>query len=263
MRVVVMEKKTLVSTAVCLLLVVVAAVCTVLSLAGEEQEVFAAGSAPAIRRVAAEDKVVALTFDTAFGEDQTEKILEILKRRNVKATFAVMGMWAQQNPHLLGQIMEDGHEVISHSMVHERYADLSPTAAVEDARAAANYLKLEAGVETVFIRPPYGQTDEKTSAALTEAGFIPLAWSLDSRDWQQEDPGELSRQVLSAVRPGEIVLFQNNRPVTPLALEEILQSLDEMDYSCCTVSQMVATEGYTVDAAGVQKAAAGEGEHAK
>lgn len=185
------------------------------------------------------EKAIAITIDTSFGEtDYTEEILEVLHDHGAHATFAVMGAWARQNPDMVREILDSGHEIISHSMSHQRYAELGEEDAVADARANRDYLASEFGVDTDLLRLPYGSGTEKIHAALEQDGFRIVGWSLDSRDWNGDSSEKIAESVLGKLKAGDILLFQNNVPATPDALDEILEKLAERAYETVGLDEM-------------------------
>ncbi len=254
MRIIILKKAVLIRIAIFILLVTGAIVYTRIALSGEEQTFSSGGESTTICSVETDKKQVALTFDTTFGNDQTEALLAVLKEKNVKATFAVMGAWAQENTELVAKIKDAGHEIISHSMSHKRYNEMTTEEVLEDANAAKTLLRLDAVVDTYLIRPPYGACNEETFHALKSQGYIPIRWSIDSMDWKNEGAETVEKNVVSNIKPGAIVVFQNNCKNTTQALPAIIDDLKKLGYSFCGLSDMVLQEKYTVDANGVQRA---------
>lgn len=185
------------------------------------------------------ENIVAITIDTSFGDaDYTAEILDVLEDHDAQATFAVMGAWARENPDLVREIITQGHDVISHSMAHERYADLGTADAVADAKANREYLSAEFGVATDFLRLPYGNGTDEIYAALQQEGFRIVGWSLDSRDWSGIDAEKISDGIIKKIKAGEILLFQNNVAATPEALDLILQKLGDRAYETVTLEDI-------------------------
>lgn len=259
MRIFVLKKSTIIRVAV-LAVVLVAAIVYSKAMLDSDVTVFQTGQlGSAINRVDTGEKEVALTFDTTFGEDQTEAILNILKQEGAQGTFAVMGVWANENPELFQEIAASGNELISHSMSHGRYADMTQEEVLADADAARTLLYTEAKIETSLIRPPYGATNDAVLAALEEGGYLPIRWSIDSMDWKGEGAQAVADNVLNNVQPGDIILFQNNSADTVQALPTIIQALKKMGYSCVNLSDLLLQENYVVDSDGVQSQAGAGG----
>ena len=133
-------------------------------------------------QVDTDEKIVALTFDTAFGDmDYTAEILDVLEEESVRATFFVMGLWANEYPDKVDNILTGGQEIASHSMDHSRYPDLSTSEILADAGEAADLIFDMTGYDTRLIRMPYGAFDTESILALESEGYIPIKWSLDSK----------------------------------------------------------------------------------
>ena len=176
-----------------------------------------------------------------IGEnDYTEAILDVLDEHGAKATFAVMGIWARENPELVKEMIDRGHDIISHSMTHERYRDLGKEGAIADAQANRELLRADFGIDTDIIRLPYGSGTEEIDAALAEQGFRIVGWSLDSEDWEGESAEGIMEDVLEELKPGDIVLFQNNVAATPAAIGMILEEMGKQAYSAVTVQELAA-----------------------
>ena len=253
MRIFVVKKNTLIRTAVFLLIVIGAIVYTQVAFHPAEPTSAEASVMP-VCRVATGDKVVALTFDTAFGDtDCTAQILAILKAEDVPATFFVMGLWAQSYPAEVTAMAQGGFEIASHSMNHVKYTELSESEILADAADAAELLFDMTGYDTEVIRLPYGAFDTQTIMTLQGQGYIPMRWSLDSKDWKGYDAAKITNIVLSQVESGDIILFQNNEPATVEALAAIIQGLRDQGFTIVTVSNLLIGGEYYVDEDGTQR----------
>jgi len=253
MRIFVVKKNTLIRAAVFLLIVIGAIVYTQVAFHKAEPASTEASAMP-VCRVATEDKVVVLTFDTAFGDtDCTAQILAILKEENVPATFFVMGLWANEYPEEVTAIAQGGFEIASHSMNHVKYTELSESEMLADAADAAELIFDMSGYDTDLIRLPYGSFDTQTIMTLEAQGYIPMKWSLDSKDWKGYDADKITDIVLSQVESGDIILFQNNEAATVEALPAIIQGLRDQGFTIVTVSNLLLSGEYYVDEDGTQR----------
>lgn len=253
MHIFVVKKATIIRAAVFLLLVVGAIVYTQVAI-GDAAPVSTQSEHMPICRVATDEKVVALTFDTAFGdEDYTEEILSALEAEGVRATFFVMGLWANQNSSQFDAIAGSGHEIASHSMNHERYTGMTQEQIISDANSAAKMILAKTGYDTRIIRMPYGAFDTASIMALKAEGYIPVKWSLDSKDWKGYSADKLAESIFSDVQSGEIIMFQNNMEETPKALAAIILGLRERGFKLVTVSDILIDSDYIVDAKGTQR----------
>jgi peptidoglycan/xylan/chitin deacetylase (PgdA/CDA1 family) len=253
MHIFVVKKATIIRAAVFLLLVIGAIVYAQAAI-GEAAPASAQAEAMPVCRIQTDEMIVAVTFDTVFGdEDYTRQILDVLKSESVRATFFVMGLWANENSAALDAILRGGHEIASHSMNHERYPDMTQSEILSDAKAAADVIFSKTGYDTRLIRMPYGAFDTPSILALESEGFLPVKWSVDSKDWKGYSAEQIADSVMADVQNGDIIMFQNNMAQTPAALIEIILALRERGYKIVTVSDLLFDSDYIIDAKGVQR----------
>ena len=239
MRIFILRKINVIRVALCIVLII-GIIAAVGILTPGDVTTFSDGSTAMVTNADRSDRAVALTIDTAFGEDHTGELLELLKTKNVTATFAVMGEWAMQNKNLVGEIIDGGHQVISHTYAHKRYSEMSPEENVEDAKTAKNMLSAEFGVDTGYIRPAYGDADEKTLSALKSAGFTPVKWSVDMEDWRKDGAQKAEERVLADVSGGDIILMQNNSPDGCEALQACIDKMKELGYQFVSLEDLLS-----------------------
>lgn len=253
MRIFVVKKSTLIRAAVFVLLVIGAIIYTQVAFGGAAPVSNTSEVMP-VCRVAASEKVVAITFDTAFGDtDYTQQILDVLNNEGVKATFFVMGLWANENQDMTKKIASAGEEIASHSMNHTRYPDMATSEILADASDASDVIFQLTGFDTRMIRMPYGAFNTESISALESEGYTPVKWSIDSQDWKTNDAKKIENEVLSQVKSGDIIMFQNNVAATPEALGAIILGLREDGYKIVTVSELLLGDGSYVDSQGTQR----------
>lgn len=253
MRIFVVKKNTLIRAGVFLLLIIGAIVYTQVALSDAAPVASMSQQMP-ICRVNTDQKAVALTIDTAFGDaDYTQQIIEVLDNESAKATFCVMGLWAKDNAEALEAISKSGNEVVSHSMNHMRYPDMPPEEVVADANQASKLIFDNTGFDTRVIRLPYGAFSDNSILALQGEGYTPIKWSLDSKDWKGYDSAKIADGVLNTVKSGDIIMFQNNMPATPEALSAVILGLREQGFKIVTLSDLLLDGDAIVDATGTQR----------
>lgn len=248
MRIFIMKKGTLIKAAVFVLLIVGAVLYTNYFMQ-DSSDVFSGkdNQQMPVCSVKTDVKEVALTIDTAFGNDKTQAILDILDEYNVKATFFVVGLWARENPDLLTEIIKAGHEVQNHSMTHERYPDMEVTDVLADAQAAQTLLDEATGKKANIIRLPFGAFDDKTLKILQDNGFIPVKWSVDGEDWKTQDIKEVYNNVIKNTKGGDIIMLQNNTVGAEGALSDIIAHLLDKGYEFKTISDLIPKGNIVVD----------------
>lgn len=208
-----------------------------------------------IYSVGREDKAVALSFDAAWGNEDTQTLIDILDGYGVHATFFVVGDWVDRYPESVAAIAEAGNEVMSHSMHHAHFSKLSSEEIIRDLSACSEKIAAVTGVSPTLFRCPYGEYDDHVIQAVQDAGMTAIQWDVDSLDWKGLSAQEIRSRVLKNVRPGSIVLFHNAAEHTPEALPGILESLINDGYTIVPVSELLLDGDYTIDHTGRQCAA--------
>ena len=197
-------------------------------------------------------KYVSLTFDAAWGNEDTQQLIDILGKYRVSATFFVVGDWAEKYPESVLALHRAGHEVMNHSNHHDHFNSLSAEAITADVSAAADRIEAVTGVRPTLFRCPYGEYDDHVIAALESMGITAVQWDVDSLDWKDYDAKTIFTRVTGRVQPGSIVLFHNAALHTPEALGDIVSWLLQEGYKIVPVSQLLLQGETTVDHTGRQ-----------
>ncbi len=189
---------------------------------------------------------------STWGNEDTPQLIEILEKYNVKATFFVVGSWAEKYPESVGQLKDAGHEVMNHSNRHDHMPELSRDQIIADINACNDKIEKVTGVRPTLFRPPYGEYDDKLISALKSIGMFTVQWDVDSLDWKDLSSGEISKRVLSRVKPGSICLFHNAAKNTPAALPSIIEGLQKDGYRLVPISELILKDNYEIDHEGRQ-----------
>lgn len=205
-----------------------------------------------IYSVERDQKVVALSFDAAWGNEDTQTLIDILGKYDVKVTFFVVGSWVDKYPESVKALHDAGHEVMNHSNDHAHFNSLSADKIVENINACSDKIEAVTGTRPTLFRPPYGEYDDHVIAAVRSMGVEPIQWDVDSLDWKEISAGEIYKRVTSRVKAGSIVLFHNAALHTPEALEDIIRFLIAEGYEIVPISQLILPEPYTIDHTGRQ-----------
>ncbi|OGF45418.1 MAG: hypothetical protein A2452_02295 [Candidatus Firestonebacteria bacterium RIFOXYC2_FULL_39_67] len=187
-------------------------------------------------------KAVALTFDDGPHPEFTLKLLEILDKNDVKATFFVVGKQIKKYPEFLREIQKRGHEIGNHTFNHPLLTTLDRTGVINELELNKIEIKKETGMEVNIFRPPSGRYDEKVLEAALSKGFIPVLWSVSGSDYGSTDPKVVMNNVLSAVRNGDIILLHSGVEATLKALPEIIAEIKKRCFEFKTVTQMLKTD---------------------
>ena len=202
-----------------------------------------------------DQKVCAISFDAAWGADNTGRILDILDEYGVKATFFVVSAWAEQYPDTAKAIVGHGHELMNHSSKHDHYNSLTADQILTDVQKCNDVIESLTGTRPTLIRCPYGEYDDHVISAIRSIGMEPIQWDVDSLDWKGISAAEITKRVTGKVAPGSIVLFHNAGEHTPEALPEILRYLTQEGYEIVPISEILLDGEYTIDHEGRQHAA--------
>ena len=232
---------------------------------------FAAVHAPAILTASAtprqlpiycvqrDQKMVSLSFDAAWGNEDTQQLIDILGKYGVSATFFVVGEWVDKYPESVLALHEAGHEVMNHSDDHAHFTKLSQTEMQQNINACNDKIEAVTGVRPTLFRPPYGEYDDHVVLATRALGMEPIQWDVDSLDWKDLSAADITQRVTGKVQSGSIVLFHNAAKHTPEALPGILDSLLQEGYTIVPISQLILPGehgvDYTIDHTGRQMAA--------
>lgn len=205
-----------------------------------------------IYSVGTTEKVLSISFDAAWGNEDTDLLIEILGEYGVSATFFVVGDWAERFPESVLALHEAGHEVMNHSNTHAHYPKLSAQEIIDDVNACNDTIEAITGVRPHLLRLPYGDYDDAVVSTLRAMNIEPIQWDVDSWDWMDISATEISSRVISQVDCGSIVLFHNAALHTPAALPEILDTLLSEGYSFLKISQILCSGDYEIDHTGRQ-----------
>ncbi len=181
---------------------------------------------------------VALTFNVAWGEEPLAEILLILERAKVRATFFLVGTWAEDQPDLAAAIVRGGHEVASHGYAHRHIKQLSPDQIRSEIERGTDTVAKLTGNRPRIFSPPYGEIDGRGLDVAAQLGMRAIMWSADTVDWMRPGVGTIVERVKKRVGNGGIVLMH---PVdqTAQALPQIIDYLTGQGYRLVTVSELI------------------------
>lgn len=130
--------------------------------------------------VQTEEKKIALSFDAAWGNEDTAKILEILRKHDVKVTFFMTGGWVESYPDDVKAILAEGHDLGNHSENHKHMTELSDAEKKEELMKVHNKVKELTGYDMFLFRPPYGDYDNGVVKTAEECGYYTIQWDVET-----------------------------------------------------------------------------------
>jgi polysaccharide deacetylase family sporulation protein PdaB len=200
------------------------------------------------------EKKVSLTFDAAWGNEDTDQILAILEKYHVRATFFMTGEWVTNYPEDVQRIADAGHDLANHSNTHPQMSSLNAEQMKKEIRDMHEKVKELTGIEMNLFRPPYGDYNDLVVTTAMECGYYPIQWDVDSLDWKDYGVDSIIKTVCEHkhLGNGSIVLLHNGSTYTAQALEAVIQGLQAKGYELVPVSELIYTKDYHMDAEGRQ-----------
>ncbi|MEG2214692.1 MAG: polysaccharide deacetylase family protein, partial [Oscillospiraceae bacterium] len=194
-----------------------------------------------------DDKCVSLTFDAAWGNEDTALLIDILSKNNLKATFFLVGQWVEKYPESVKQLSDAGMEVMNHSNDHAHFSKLSADEINANISACNDKIEAITGTRPTLFRCPYGEYDDNVVQTVSGMKMSTIQWDVDSLDWKGLTADEITSRVTGSVSDGSIILFHNAAEHTPEALPAIIEYLLANGYSIVPVSQLLLSGSSTID----------------
>ncbi len=194
-----------------------------------------------------DDKKVAISFDAAWGNEQTETLLEILEEKKVTATFFLVGDWVSKYPESVKAIGDKGHDVENHSNTHPYMTKLSLDEMASEIKNCNQKIEELTGKCPTLFRPPYGDYDNNVVKTVKEQGMFCIQWDIDSLDWKDPTPQQMVDRITSKLTSGSIILMHNGAKNTPEALPQIIDAVRAAGYEFVPISEILPKGDYTTD----------------
>ena len=189
------------------------------------------------------NKKIYITFDAGYEAGYTPKILGVLEKHNVKATFFVGGTLMKSKPELIKQTDEKGHIVANHSLHHPNMSKMST---MEDFKKEIEpveelYKEITGKDMKKFYRPPQGIFSETNLKMANQLGYKTIFWSLAYVDWykdKQPSKEDALNKIMSRIHDGAIILLHSTSKTNSEILDELLTKLEEQGYSFGTLEEL-------------------------
>jgi len=249
MKFITLTKKGLIIFSCCLIIGVIALTITIRTASKAITTSNTPRSIP-IYSVNTEEKKVAISFDAAWGNEQTETLLEILEEKNVKATFFLVGEWVEKYPESVKLIAEKGHDVENHSASHAYMTKLSADEMIKEITTCNKKIQELIGKCPTLFRPPYGDYNNDVVDTVKAADMYCVQWDIDSLDWKDPSPSEMVQKITSKLQSGSIILMHNGAKNTPEALPQIIDAVRAEGYEFVPISELIPEGDYTTDHTG-------------
>lgn len=202
---------------------------------------FSKNGAITFSRVLVSGNYIAMTFDDGPHPQNTPRLLDMLRARNIKATFYVIGRSVDLYPQVVRRTVAEGHEIGNHSQTHRLLSKLSDEEVRQEMSRCRDAVGRAAGVQPRTMRPPYGGLLQRQRELVhAEFGYPVILWSVDPLDWKRPGSGVVSSRILAGASSGGIVLAHDLHSQTVDAMPATLDGLLKRGFKFVTVSQLLA-----------------------
>lgn len=197
---------------------------------------------------------VALTFDAAWGNEDTRRLMDILGAHNIKVTFFMTGGWVEKYPEDVRYIAQQGHELGNHSENHKNMSQLDKAKIKSELQTVHDKVKKLTGKDMTLFRPPYGDYNNDVIEVADSMGYYPIQWDVDSLDWKDYGTDSIVNKILDDphLGNGSIILMHNGAKYTPDALEAVITGLQQKGFEIVPVSSLIWKENFHLDQEGRQ-----------
>lgn len=204
--------------------------------------------------VDSDKKECAISFDAAWGNEQTDTLLDILDENNVKTTFFLVGDWVKKYPDSVKKIAEKGHDIGNHSSTHPYMTQLGATDMTKELTDCNKEIKKLTGKSPTLFRPPYGDYNNDVVEAVNSLDMYCVQWNIDSLDWKDPSAEQIVQNCVSKLENGSIILLHNGATNTPTALPKVIEAIKSKGFKIVPISKLLLKGDYTTDIQGKMRA---------
>jgi peptidoglycan/xylan/chitin deacetylase (PgdA/CDA1 family) len=201
----------------------------------------------------AASRQLALTFDDGPNDPHTLRLLDVLARHGVEATFFMIGRFVRERPEIARAVAQAGHVIGNHTYTHPNLFFASPARLARELDDCEKALAEAVGEHSKLFRPPFGLRRPGTLRAAAGRGLTTVMWSVTGFDWKLPTAEAIERRVAGQVRGGGVILLHDgghrhmgvDRGPTVAATERLIARYSAEGYSFVTVPEMMAHPGAT------------------
>jgi peptidoglycan/xylan/chitin deacetylase (PgdA/CDA1 family) len=190
---------------------------------------------------------IALTYDDGPNDPHTLRLLEVLAKHGVQATFFLIGSYVQQRPDLAREIVQAGHVVGNHTFTHPLLTFKSDAEIRQELSQCRHALQDAIGEHSNLFRPPFGGRRPGVLRAARELGMKPIMWNVTGYDWTAPPAEVIERKVAKQIRGGDVILLHDgghnqmgaDRSQTVIATDHLITRYKAEGYDFLTIPQMM------------------------
>lgn len=182
-------------------------------------------------------KLIAITFDDGPSK-YTETLVDELKKRNVPATFFILGESAAQRIETLEFQIDAGNEIGIHSYTHKLFTKLTEEEILEQIEKTREIIKTVKDEDIMYIRVPYGSRNKKVDNILEKANLVDVLWTVDSKDWKFKNTSKTYNYIIKKVKGNDIILMHDTFKTSIEAAIKIVDKLQSECYTFVTISEL-------------------------
>lgn len=234
MRLIIINKKTLLTIILALALLILSLVVYVIYNKTEEtfnSDVYYQGNV--------DDKVIAFACNVDWGNEFIQPMLDIFKDNDIKITYFVTGKWAEKNKDILKTIYEDKHEIGNHGYNHADYDKLSYDRNKEEIMKSHDIIKEILNIDSKYFAPPSGAYNDNTIKASKDLGYELILWSIDTIDWRKDSVKDIIVKRVTEKAHNSAIVLMHPTAETVKALPEIINYLYQNGYKIGTISDVI------------------------
>ena len=195
--------------------------------------------------------LLALTYDDGPNDPYTLRLLEVLARHSVKATFFMIGRFVSQKPEIAREVARAGHVIGNHTFNHPNLIFCSAARVHSELEQCRKILTDTVGEHSTLWRPPFGARLPHVLGVSRRLGLEPVMWTVSSNDWKIRTADGIEQRVATRIRGGDVILMHDgshvrmgaDRAATVEATDRLIQRLKEQGYEFVTVTQMMKQSG--------------------
>ena len=188
-------------------------------------------------------KRIALTFDDGPCAKYDRRILDILDKYKIKATFFMVGENIEREPETAREIVSRGHEIGNHTYSHKKLGRLGRNELESEISRTESIIERVCGKKAVLFRPPEGYVSDTVGSVVTSDGYRLVLWSIDTLDWKGTSSDAICQKVMKGAKDGAIILCHDyifGKSNTADAMEKFIPRLINNGYEFVTVSELLS-----------------------